>query len=75
MSDDIKDNMIVVRTHDVTLDNDYLAWIQDIKNRYRRSQIKAAVKVNSEQLMFNWQLGKDLVERKAEETWGNPPNS
>ena len=28
------------------------------------------VKVNSEQLLFNWELGRDLVERKAEETWG-----
>ncbi len=34
------------------------------------SQVKAAVKVNSEQLLFNWQLGRDLVIRKAEEKWG-----
>lgn len=34
------------------------------------SQIKAAVKVNSERLLFNWQLGRDLVMRKAEERWG-----
>ena len=33
------------------------------------SQIKAAVKVNSERLLFNWQLGRDLVMRKAEERW------
>ncbi len=26
--------------------------------------------MNSEQLLFNWQLGRDLVERKAEEKWG-----
>lgn len=32
--------------------------------------IKAAVKVNTERLYFNWQLGRDLVERKAEEKWG-----
>ena len=34
------------------------------------AQIKAAVKVNSEQLLFNWQLGRDLVIRRAEEKWG-----
>lgn len=34
------------------------------------AQIKSAVKVNTEQLFFNWQLGRDLVERKAEEKWG-----
>ena len=41
------------------------------KQRFRNAQIKAAVKVNSEQLLFNWQLGRDLVVRKAEEKWGN----
>lgn len=28
------------------------------------------MKVNAEQLLFNWQLGRDLVIRKAEERWG-----
>lgn len=26
--------------------------------------------MNAEQLLFNWQLGRDLVIRKAEERWG-----
>ena len=60
-----------VRSHDVALDKEYIQWIQDIKQRFRNSQIKAAVKVNSEQLLFNWQLGRDLVVRKAEEKWGS----
>lgn len=60
-----------VRSHDITLDKEYAQWIHDIKQRFRNAQIKAAVKVNSEQLLFNWQLGRDLVVRKAEEKWGN----
>lgn len=36
----------------------------------REAQIKASVKINSEQLLFNWQLGRDLVLLKAEEKWG-----
>lgn len=28
------------------------------------------MKVNSEQLLFNWQLGRDLVLRRADEKWG-----
>ena len=47
-----------------------LIWIHDVKQRYISTQIKAAVKVNTERLYFNWQLGRDLVERKAEEKWG-----
>jgi hypothetical protein len=32
--------------------------------------VKAAVKVNAEKLIFNWLLGRDLVQKKAEERWG-----
>jgi hypothetical protein len=60
----------VVKTHDMKLDVEYNAWILELKQRYQATQIKAAVKVNSEQLLFNWQLGRDLVVRRAEEKWG-----
>lgn len=60
----------VVKIHDVNIDSDYASWLTDIKARYRSAQIRAAVRVNSEQLLFNWQLGRDLVLRKAEEKWG-----
>ena len=66
-----KERPRAVRTHDIKLDKEYTQWIYDIKQRFRNAQIKAAVKVNSEQLLFNWQLGRDLVVRKAEEKWGN----
>lgn len=60
----------VVKSHDIRLDSDYVSWVHDVKQRYVSAQIKSAVKVNTEQLFFNWQLGRDLVERKAEEKWG-----
>lgn len=60
-----------VKIHDVSIDRDYAQWLTEIKSRYRNAQIKAAVKVNAEQLLFNWQLGRDLVIRKAEERWGS----
>ena len=71
MTQKTNDNPRAVRSHDVAIDKEYIQWIQEIKQRFRNSQIKAAVKVNSEQLLFNWQLGRDLVARKAEEKWGN----
>lgn len=61
----------VVIIHDVQIDSNYAQWLSEIKSRYRSAQIKAAVKVNAEQLIFNWQLGRDLVTRKAEEQWGS----
>lgn len=52
------------------LDKDYIQWVKDLVARYRQSQIKAAIKVNEEQLKFNWMLGRDIVEMKVEERWG-----
>lgn len=57
--------------HDVKLDKDYNLWLHELKERYRKSQIKASVRVNAEKLLFNWQLGRDLAIRKAEERWGS----
>ena len=60
----------MVSSHDIHLDDEYAAWIAEVKHRYRSAQVKAAVKVNAEKLLFNWQLGRDLVRKKAEERWG-----
>ncbi len=65
-----KKKPIMISSHDIQLNSDYVKWICDVKQRFRNTQIKAAVKVNSEQLLFNWQMGRDLVVRKAEDTWG-----
>ncbi len=61
----------VVKIHDINIDKDYVQWLGEIKSRYRSAQIKAAVKVNAEKLRFNWELGRDLVRKKAEERWGS----
>lgn len=60
----------VVTSHDIHLDGDYAGWIAELKHRYRSAQVKAAVRVNAEKLLFNWQLGRDLVLKKAEQRWG-----
>lgn len=53
------------------LDPEYQKWIKELSTRYRRSQIKAAVKVNEEMLRFYWELGRDIVERNAENQYGS----
>ena len=52
------------------LDKEYTQWIKELSSRYCKSQIKAAVKVNEEMLRFYWELGKDIVERDAENKYG-----
>ena len=36
------------------LDKDYLQWVSELSKRYRQSQVKAAIKVNTEMLKFYW---------------------
>lgn len=51
-------------------DQTYSRWINQLSSRYRKSQIKAAIKVNREMLIFYWSLGRDIVNMKAEQQWG-----
>lgn len=53
------------------LDKDYLLWVKELVKRYRRSQIKAAVKVNKEMLRFYWELGKDIEDKQADNKYGS----
>ena len=71
MSKATTDKMGLVTSQEVSLDKEYIEWLNELKIRFRSAQIKAAVKVNSEQLLFNWLLGRDLVIRKADEKWGS----
>ena len=49
----------------------YRNWIKDVSKRFRQSQLKAAVKVNSEMLRFYWELGKDIAEMSEEAGYGS----
>ena len=49
----------------------YTAWIADLKRRYRATQIKAAVAVNSALIEFYWNLGKDISEKYPGEVYGS----
>ncbi|MBI5740332.1 MAG: DUF1016 domain-containing protein [Nitrospirae bacterium] len=56
---------------DLLRDNEYKAWLTDIKSRIRNVQIKAAIKVNTELLSFYWELGADIVVRQERTSWGD----
>ena len=55
----------------MTADEGYVQWMADIKQRFRQSQVKAAVRVNTAMLEFYWSLGRDMVELRAESKWGS----
>ena len=65
-------NRIVPATvREVDIDANYLRWIADVKTRYRQSQIKASLSVNSYVLEFYWGLGHDIVEIRKAHKWGS----
>jgi len=52
-------------------DKEYKAWIKELKDRIRQSQIKAFVRVNSSMLELYWSIGSDIVNKQAESKWGS----
>lgn len=43
---------------------EYKNWLSDLKQRYRKAQVRAAVKVNGELLNFYWEPGRDICHVK-----------
>lgn len=54
----------------VNTDSQYVKWIKDISERFKRSQIKAACSVNVELLKFYWSLGKEIAIRERDNRYG-----
>ena len=52
-------------------DNEYKEWLVNIKARIRHSQIKAAIKVNTEVLELYWYLGAEIVSKQEKAKWGD----
>ena len=52
-------------------DETYKQWITEISEKFRKSQLKAAVKVNESMLQFYWLLGKEMDEMKENFKWGS----
>lgn len=46
----------------IITDSNYKYWIKSLKTKFRESQLKAAIKVNSTLLSFYRDLGQDVVE-------------
>ncbi len=57
--------------NEISINEDYISWIKEIKNKIYHLQIKATLSVNSEMLNFYWNLGKDIIEKKTTKSWGD----
>ena len=71
MADIEKSRPEFVKRDSIIADGKYVEWLGELKQRYQRSQIKAAVQVNHSMLEFYRSLGRDIVALKAESQWGS----
>lgn len=62
---------MVTREVDFVVNDEYKAWIANIKDKIKHSQMKAAVKVNYELLDLYWDIGRDIVAKQKNAKWGD----
>lgn len=48
----------------------YADWLADLKARIHAAQQRAALAVNRELIGLYWQIGRDILQRQAEQGWG-----
>lgn len=49
----------------------YVNLLNDLKEKIRQAQVRAAVKVNYELLKIYWQIGKAILKQQKERGWGS----
>lgn len=59
-----------VKRDSIVSGKEYAQLLGRLKERFRRSQIKAAVKVNTEMLEFYWSMGRDISQLYKSAKWG-----
>jgi predicted nuclease of restriction endonuclease-like (RecB) superfamily len=49
---------------------DYQDYLAQLKERIRSAQVKAALAVNRELVLLYWGIGRDILQRQAQQGWG-----
>lgn len=52
-------------------DDNYVGFLNELKQRIWNAQIKAALAVNKELVLLYWQIGTDILQRQQTEGWGS----
>ena len=63
--------VFVVSDKNFRINNDYIVLLSNIKQRFKNSQIKAAVRINDTMIEFYWSVGSDIVEMQRIHKWGS----
>jgi predicted nuclease of restriction endonuclease-like (RecB) superfamily len=49
---------------------DYHDYLAQLKERIRSAQVKAALAINRELVLLYWEIGRDILQRQAQQGWG-----
>lgn len=60
-----------VKRETIIAGKEYAQLLSSLKERFRRSQIKAAVKVNASMLEYYWYMGRDISRLHKAAKWGS----
>ena len=56
---------------ELIITSEFKKWVLTISDKYRKAQIKAAIKVNNEMLSFYFVLGKEIARTSYKSTYGS----
>ncbi len=59
------------RKENKLITTEYKQWLNEIKQKFQNSQIKASIQVNSILLEFYWNLGHEIVQKQKQHKWGS----
>lgn len=55
----------------IMIDKDYVVLLNQLKEKIRSAQLKAALAVNSELIQLYWYIGKRIIEKQRYAEWGS----
>ncbi|MFN8256586.1 MAG: DUF1016 N-terminal domain-containing protein [Bacteroidales bacterium] len=55
----------------VQQNQEYKIWLRELKDKIRKTQIKAVLSVSQTILELYWDIGKDMVEKQKKSNWGS----
>ena len=51
--------------------SEFKSWVSQLKKDIRSTQVKAAIKINTELLRLYWRMGADICEKQKSAIWGD----
>ena len=56
------------------MSDNYLQFIEEIKNEIRRQRVSVVLNANSSMICLYWNIGKAILEKQENEGWGAKSN-